>query len=366
MAAMYLLLYKNLIDYMFTIVEFKLSMNSKIADAIMRYTNTNSIKVFLLPLFVLTVFSASLNLSNSSKNQSSILNLTTELKIPPGVPVDPRFSAEIAYFDDIPLDRESLLGTATATMGKLAETDFQGRTGNVHSPLMRSSSVSIQFQVTTPARQVETRIAIWALYGAVLNIASTSMYQQATMTVYWNLYEVAILYIRPRASSRLTLEPPSDSLRSVSDKLPYLQYPTNTSAAWTDDHSGDANTTNTLSYGDFRTICGYPLDAEVLSVSEVLAAVMTGLKNVASVPKNDRMDGAFASHYAGIDARVVFSGSLTDPNHPTYQYKYVIYVLVLMTQRLLRDGTLAELGCHILVNGQDVGIGRLEKLSRSD
>lgn len=118
-----------------------------------------------------------------------------------------------------------------------------------------------------------------------------------------------------------------------------------------------------LSYSDLETMCRYRPDVEEFSVSEALGAVMAGLRDVAPVPKDDRMDEYFSSYVEGMDSALFFDGNDEDPEHPTYQYKYVIDTLLAMSSWLLSHGRLAEMACGIVIDGQDVGGAFLEKLS---
>ncbi|MCJ1459134.1 hypothetical protein MMC28_009511 [Mycoblastus sanguinarius] len=296
-----------------------------------------------------------------------MLNFTTGLTNPPVVPIDPRYGNELAFQGRTPLDQRSLLATATDTLGKLALKDFYGQIGSFKStPVPGFSSVSIKFQVFPPAQQVETRIAVWAVYNLVLNIALTGRYQQTGFRIYWNRVQIATLRIAHRVSSQATLEQRSGSFLNATDDLPYLQSPANISATWTEDYPGTTNTTNMLSVGDLFTDCLYQDDAEELGVSEILGAVLAGLKNVAVVPKTDRMDGILKIYTQGIESKVLFVGNDVDPDHPTYQYQSVIGTLRAMPTWLLSQGRLAEMLCYIVVDRQYVGGGFLEKLSRPD
>lgn len=194
-------------------------------------------------------------------------------------------------------------------------------------------------------------------------MAVTGTYQKTRLKVYWNHVRIATLRILPRALSQSTLEQRSDSLRNASDNLPYLQ--SNISAAWKNDYPGTANITDILSYGDLRFDFQYLDDAEELSIGEVLGAIMAGLRGVAAVPKNDHMDGSFSTHTESFDTKVTFFGDETDPNHPTYQYKYVIQTLRKMSSWLLSQGRLAEMACTFVV-GRQYGTALLEKLGRPD
>lgn len=88
---------------------------------------------------------------------------------PPDVPIDPRYSDRIAYVAGNPLDQKSVLATATVTVAIVAMMNFYGQIGSFQNPpIPRFSSVSIQFKWTVLARQVDTRIVIWALYNVIL------------------------------------------------------------------------------------------------------------------------------------------------------------------------------------------------------
>lgn len=344
--------------------EYNLSMTLETADAIMTYRNAYLMKIFLLSLFI-TVSSEPLNLSTLSIVQPSMLNLTTELTDPPSVPIDPRFDiGQITFSPDVPLDQNSFLATATLTMATIALMDFYGLIGSFQSPPASFSSISLQFRVTAPARHVETRIAVWAIWVLVHQMAMRERYQQAKTDLFWDGVHVGHILVYPRASSQLTLEQRSDSLRNVSDLL-YLQSPANVSATWENDDLGNANTTNKLSYGAFDSMCKYRHDAEDLSVREVICAVFSGLRCMAAQPKDDRMNGIFTTQDTGTNSKVSFGGT-ADDHQPHYQYEYVTRTLKTMVFWLVRQGRLAEMDCAILDDRRWVGTGSLEKSSRPD
>ena len=167
------------------------SMTLETADAIMAYRNAYSMKIFFLSLFM-TVSSAPLNLSTLSIVQPSMLNLTTELTDPPDMPIDPRFGiSSITYTPDVSLDQKAFLATTTQTMANLALKDFYGQIGSFQNPRVPGySSISIQFRVTGPAQQIETRIAVWAVFVLVVKMALAGTYQEAKMYIYWDHAEV--------------------------------------------------------------------------------------------------------------------------------------------------------------------------------
>ena len=125
------------------------------------------------------------------------------------------------------------------------------------------------------------------------------------------------------------------------------------------------NNTSLIS-GEYTVECAYLNDAVDLSVTEVLGAVVAGLKNVSPLSKTDRMDGIFVTNVEGIDSKVYFAGNDVTPNAPRYQYQYVIGTLRTMPQWLLGEGRLAEIVCGLRVYQRYVGTSFLEKLDRPD
>ena len=297
---------------------------------------THPMKILLLPLFVLTVSSAPFNLTDTVIFQAPLVNGTTELTVPPVVPADPRFTYDWLDTDPVPLDQKSLIATATDIMAKLAAMDNNGQISSFQSPLIPGfPSVIIRFRVIGPgsAQRVDTRFAVWGVYGLVTNLALRDFYQSAGLKLLWNQVPIATLTVRKRstASSQLTLEQRSDIPQNSSDIMPYLQFPTGFSAPGTNKDLENATMTNQLIDNNLDAECTYHDDHAVLRTAEVLGALMAGFRNVAVVPKTFRMNGIFISFTDGIDARVVFGGGAADPSHPTYQYKYVIETLRAMS-----------------------------------
>lgn len=324
-------------------------------------------KILLLPLFVFTVSSAPFNLTDTIISQAPLVNGTTELTVPPVVPVDPRFTYDWIDMDPVPLDQKSLIATATDTMAKLAAMNNNGQIGSFQSPpIPVFSSVIIRFRVIGPAQQVDTRFAVWGVYGLVTNLAIEDAYRSAGLKLLWNSVPIATLTVQKRStvSSQLTLEQRSDISQNSSDDMPYLQVPTGFPAAGTNKYLGNAAVTNQLTDNNLHAECRYQHDYAVLSTAEVLGALMAGFRIVAAVPKTLRMNGIFKPFADGIDAQVYFGGGEVDLDHPTYQYKYVIETLSAMSQWQLTQQRFGEMLCWMLIDGQLAGIAFLEKLSR--
>ena len=318
----------------------------------------------LFQLFILTVCSASIDISNVAIIQSSILNLTAGLTALPDVPVDSRYDNQVAFQSPAPLDQNSLLAAATDTMGKLATRDFYGSIGNFQTTGVQVndfSKISIQFKVSAPGQTVYTRIAVWALYDLVTSIALSGSYHQIGMRIYWNNLQVATLKILPRTSSQLTLEQQSISSLNGTIDIVYSRSPDSVSTTSMQDLPEISNTSDILIVGDLRLECFYLNNARDLSVSEILGAVMAGLQGVAVVDQSLPTGTAFKAGTEGIDSQVSFTGTIFDTNHPTYKYSAAIATLRAMPLWLLRQDRSAEMTCGMIIDGLWAGVGSLEK-----
>lgn len=325
------------------------------------------LKILLLPLFVLTVSSAPFNLTGTVVYQAPLVNETSELTIPPIAPLDPRFTYDWTDVDPVPLDQKSFIAAATDVMAKLAARDNNGQIGNFQSPLIPDfPGVIIRFRVHGPAQQVETRFAVWGVYLLVSVLAIRNEYQSTGMKLLWNNVPIATLTVRRRStvSSPLTLEQRSDIPQNSSDNMPFLTFPTGFPAAETNKYLGNANMTNQPTGNSLDALCRFFDDYAVLSTSEVLGPLAAGFRNVAVVPKTDRMDGILSTFTEGIDTEVIFGGGDTDLNHPTYQYVYVIKTLSAMSRWQLAQQRFGEMLCWMAIDRRLDGTATLQKLSR--
>ena len=326
-------------------------------------------KILLLPLFVLTVSSAPFNLTGTVMFQAPLVNESTELTIPPIVPLDPRFTIDWTDVSPVPLNQKSFIAAATDVMAKLAARNNNGQTGSFQSPLIPDfPSVVIRFRVIGPAQQVDTRFAVWGVYLLVTNLAIRNQYQSTGIKLLWNNVPIATLTVRRRStvSSPLTLEQRSDIPQNSSDNMPLLVFPTGFPATETNEYLGNANMTKQLTDNSLHVECKFLDDYSVLSTSEVLGALAAGFRNVAVVPKTDRMNGKFKTFTEGIDVKVSFGGGYSDLNHPTYQYVYVIETLSAMSRWQLTQQRFGEIGCWMVIGRRLDGHSFMEKLSRPD
>jgi hypothetical protein len=315
------------------------------------------IKVLLISLHVLSASSVPLIMSDALIIQPSLLNTTTNVTIPPPSPADPRMTIRASYRLDVLLDPKSVLAIVTNEMAKLAIMDYNGRLGSFQStPWAGYSDTKIQFKVSAAAQRVETRIAVWSLHYLAANMGILNRYCHVQFRILWDNVQVATLRISPARSSQATIERRGGQQRNNIEDLPFLQDP---GASF-----GGSNGVNgtSLTYGELIVGCLYNEDAVDLSVTEVLGAVMAGLRNVAPMSKTDRMDGIFKTNTEGIDSEVCFAGNDVTPDEPRYQYQFVVSTLRTMPQWLLGEGRLAEIHCGLIIYGRYVGISLLNKL----
>lgn len=331
----------------------------------MRSCSTRLMEAMLISLYVLSVFSTSLVSSDALIIQPALLNFTTNLTIPPPLPLDPRLKIRSSYKLDVPLNPKSVLAIVTNEMAKLAIMDFNGRVGSFQStPWAGYSDTKIQFKVSAPAEQVETQIAVWSLYLLATNIGLQNRYNQVLFNILWDNVQVATLRIYPTTSSQVTIERRSGPHQNITEDLPYLQYPSDMFGTSQNNESSSSVNSTSLTTANLALEFFYPPQAVELSVTEVLGGIMAGLKSVAPVAKTDRMDGIFTTNVEGIDSKVYFAGDFATMDQPRYQYQYVIGALRAMPEWLLSQGRLAEMTCGLLVYNRRVGLGFLGKLDR--
>ena len=113
----------------------------------------------------------------------------------------------------------------------------------------------------------------------------------------------------------------------------------------------------------FTPDCIYIRDAQPLTFEEVLYPLITTLRDVAPVPKDSFLDEKFLVQPVGLDAQIAFGGRRYGPisRHNTYQYKWVVKTLQAIPIFFLRNNRFAEMLVHLIVNGDYVGVGGLDK-----
>ncbi len=202
----------------------------------------------LLSCLVLTASSTPFNSTDTVISQAPLVNGTTGLIGLPVVPVDPRFSYDWIDMPHYFLSEKQLIAAATDTMAKLAAMDFNGQIGSFQSSPVPRVPLVIRFRVLSLAQRVDTRFAVWAVYGLVAKMAKVDGYVAEGMKLKWNDVPVATIKITEvyTVSSQLTLEQRSNVIipQISSDDLPYLQFPTDFPTAGTDTSLGNADLTD--------------------------------------------------------------------------------------------------------------------------
>lgn len=286
----------------------------------------------------------------------------------PSSPVDPRFRKEIAGYNHIPVSRTSLMMTFVNEMSKLALLDWNGQVGSFRStPFPGYSDVAIFLNVKSPARTIQTRIAVWGLFSAFVNTAVANRFKACDVDLYWADVKVARIRIRPNpaTSSQSTIGEQGSMNQSLVQVLPTLPRLDDAINNLSNGSPNLTNGTSTLTEPVFEADCGYLEDAETLTDIEVFATVFSVLRNLAPVPKTNLVDEGFETGMRTVEAKIQFQGPGEIPSHapgpPYYQYQWVIRAVHAMPIYMLHQRRFAELGVGIVVDGRRLGRGQILK-----
>ncbi|KAL6722240.1 hypothetical protein ACLMJK_001347 [Lecanora helva] len=293
-------------------------------------------------------------------------NSVNNLSIP-NTPIDPRFRIIGNPGSNTPLDLGSLLMTGTNELAKLALKDWEGEVPSFRSAFIpRYSDVAIVMKAVRPASHIDTKIAVWGLFSALNQMATTGRCLGQNYDLYWGMTRVAVLVIKPKLD--LTIAMPSEegrnesntlntTLPTLSDNVSFLQQaPISTSV-----RIGK----QTISPRDhsFSTRCRWPPGARPIPILFAFSIILNGLRLVASEPKTSLVDQDFSVQSTDNPARAFFAGPygepISIPGDRTYPYELVILTLRAMMNFLVVNHRYTEMAVDLVVDGVSVGSGGL-------
>ena len=303
--------------------------------------------------------------------QNPLENVSSAGLTIPVTPIDPRFRITRLVRPGASLAQNSLLVTAVNEMSKLALRDWNGRVQSFRSERVAGyTDVSIVIRTVPPAQPVLTRVAVWGFYAAIDNMRITHNFAVNEYQLYWDGSIVGIL--RFNTASNSASQPTSsggggpggNESGSLEDEmLPTLPTVATPFHNLTNVSPYSANITGTLQDDTFLADCHFVRDAQPLSFEEVFLPLICALRDIAAVPRTSVLDARFVVQPVGIDSKVLFGGRRYGPisSQDTYQYQWAIETLNVIPRFLLMQNRFAEVYVNIIVNGNYLGVGGLDK-----
>lgn len=243
---------------------------------------------------------------------------------------DPRFTMEITY-DETDLPTTPVLMNTVEILAQYAEMDYLGRTRGRHGIVLESyPQVEIAVLPAGPARSIEVRLVIWAIYGGILEIVKKNMFKQSDITFRWDGRAVGNVYITK----------PLDDLSITSNSM--LGNLTNL----------DAN------IGRFGWIPVYKPSAQNLPPKDVFIMVMGTIQTIAEHQMDEKIEGAFYMGSAFVNAHVeVYLQDRRLPRRtPSYfQYGHLLEAVRRIPAWMLQNRRFAEMYCSISSTTLPVG-----------
>ncbi|KAL9010619.1 MAG: hypothetical protein Q9173_004464 [Seirophora scorigena] len=262
---------------------------------------------------------------------------------------DRRFSMKYE-FGDVKLPATQVYLNAVELSARYAEMDFLGRAGIRQGIVLpQYPQVEIAVIPAPPARSVEVRLVIWAMYGAILEMAFGSGFNECEIEILWEDRLVAHLYFTGPDDSVLR-----SRIRNVTAPIPG-----NTTAV-----SNAAPQPVHANIGAFSWKPIYKPRGEMLNFRDIFILILGGIKVVAIHRMDEKVDGPsrIGSDIIGAHIQIYLQDRRVPRNWPPYfQYAHVLQALRRIPAWMLDRRKFAEFFCSIESSMRPVGMMFLEK-----
>lgn len=252
------------------------------------------------------------------------------------------------HYGEINLNVISILMNTVNGLAQLAHQPCQKRI-----PYFRMETlpwyprVEMSIQPVRPARNVEIRMAITALYHAVSDMINNKKFKNGEFDILWDSVVVAQLSIGKGTSLSSTVQLGNASV--VSTKQNIIPLNSTTSPTLTARNQG------------LRLYFEYALNGERLTFQEVFITLMAALKGLSQFPSSQVVE-PYRTGARGYSDRMQFFGTET----PRAEPPFLTYALLINTVREIAFHTLerkkfAELHTVVVYDDEIVGEVVLEK-----
>ncbi|KAL8721865.1 MAG: hypothetical protein Q9225_001543 [Loekoesia sp. 1 TL-2023] len=265
-----------------------------------------------------------------------------------------RFSMRVAYVDSV-LPATPVFMNAIELAARYAELDYMGRTRQRHGIVLpQFPQVEIAILPAPPAKSIQIRLVIWAIYGAVLDMVFNNRFKENEITILWDGQEVGQLYFT---------RPLDESLRDNNNTHPLIPPLLEN----VDDMSEPSDTTpNPLEthIGRFDWHPGFKQDAKTIPTPDIFLLALGTIKSIAKKSMTDKVEGPFHVSSRVVDANLqayLRNRRVPRPSPPFFMFAHILEATRRFPGWMLQQRRFAEFGCSVEVSTRAVGAILVEK-----
>ncbi|KAL8940718.1 MAG: hypothetical protein Q9216_002668 [Gyalolechia sp. 2 TL-2023] len=262
----------------------------------------------------------------------------------------------VVYGED-PLPATAVFMNAIELCAQYVELDFLGRTGERHG-IVLPEYPQVQIALLAPAtatrrKTIKVRLAIWALYGALLDMTLNNKFRENEWEIIWDKEVVASLFFTlpldadslktANGTARLIPPLPQKDLIEISEPVP-------------------ARVNSGTGHFDWKPV--FVPNGKILPAKSVFLLTMGTLKAIAPNALTDKVLGPFHVGSDAIDANLqaYLQNRRTPRTSPPYfQFGHVLAAARRIPAWMLARRKFAEFFCSVEVSTRPVGAMLIEK-----
>ncbi|KAL8820704.1 MAG: hypothetical protein Q9223_001127 [Gallowayella weberi] len=265
---------------------------------------------------------------------------------------DPRFSIDITM-SDTKLSPTAVYMNTVELAAQYAQMDYHSRVPQRRGVVLpQYPQIEITVIPAPPARSVEIRLILFALYGTIIDMVYTpNGFNESEVEVIWDNQVKAYIYFTP----------PVDQSSAGNDQIldHALRLPAN---APTLQEMNDTTVLSPNTPFDWKPV--YKPDGSILRIADVFLLSLAAIKSLARYPGTERITDPFHIGSEVVDANIqvyVQDRRMPRPTPPFLRYMHVIETLRRVPGWQLERRRFAEFFCSIEVSRRSVGVLLMNK-----
>ncbi|KAL9004560.1 MAG: hypothetical protein Q9188_002630 [Gyalolechia gomerana] len=265
-------------------------------------------------------------------------------------PDEPRFSMRVAYGED-PIPATAVFMSAIELTAQYTGRDFLSRTRQRHGIVLPEyPQVEIALLAAgreTQKKTIQVRLAVWALYGALLDIALSNRFKECEWEILWDNQVVATLFFTQPLDVD-SFKPNNETTRLI-PPLPEKD-PTGNSDPVLDPVKAGS--------GHFEWKPIFLHSGNIMLAKDIFLLTMGTLKAIAPKAMTDKVPGPFHVSSEMVDANLqayLENRRVPRPTPPFFQFAHVLEATRRIPAWMLAQRKFAEFFCSIEVSTKPVG-----------
>ncbi|KAL9602449.1 MAG: hypothetical protein Q9219_001873 [cf. Caloplaca sp. 3 TL-2023] len=259
-----------------------------------------------------------------------------------------RFSMRATYGEET-LPATPVFLNAIELVSRYVELDNLSRTRQRHGIVLPEyPQVEIAVIPKPPARSLEVRLVIWALYGAVLDMVFKNRFRDTEIEMLWDHVAVGHIYFTRSAALLGTT-----NQTSLFENTPDTTEPSDTTPNAFDVEAGRF---------DWRPV--YAPTGKIIPPNHVLLLLLGALKAMAPSAMTEKVPGPFHVGSELVDANLqvyLHNRRLPRTSPPFFEYGHVLLAIRRIPAWMLSRHKFAEFYCTIEVLNRPIGALLIEK-----